>query len=109
MTRAGLCLLALALSCVTIRTPHGIAATLDRCLAEQAPRLRAQGERPLAWQCACVVDAQRACVRAGRPENCAFDGWNVADRLDRWPVADHDAWTVAVCRQQLATEETRAP
>ncbi len=71
-------------------TARGIAKTLNVCLTEQARPLRAQGERPLVWRCLCVTDAERACVKAGLPKNCFADGW-----VD----ADHDSWTINVCRR----------
>lgn len=93
MTRVGLCLLFLALSCAATVGPNQIAGDF-------ADRLEDLKKWPLSVRCQAVKDAMDRCERARLPRNCAWDGWH---------DADHDAWTVAVCRQQLAAEETRAP
>lgn len=82
-------LLALVLAgCASGPGPRQIAGDLDMSL-------RLLADWPLSVRCRHVRDAMDRCERAGLPRDCAWDGWH---------DADHDGWTVSICKKRIAEE-----
>jgi len=81
MTRL-IMLLALA-GCATTLTPLRIASDLDASLRTTTPAT----ENVLPLRCEAVYRAERRCVAAGFPEDCAWHTWREVDH----------GWFVAAC------------